>query len=67
MKRKVLVESTIETDETGKYCESDFINDVVCPHIEFDGCFLLGISLVIEGDKYKRCDKCIKAEVVKPC
>lgn len=60
MKRKVLVVSTINTDESGKCCFSN------CQHkIYSDYCalFLTFLSYNYELIKYNRCAKCIKAEV----
>ena len=66
MKRKVLVESAIETDETGKWCGDD------CPgKISKDYCLFFSVQLEffpVNGlyDRYARCAKCIKAELAKP-
>jgi hypothetical protein len=66
MKRKVLVEGIIETDETGKYCGDNcrFRDD-------WNYCNLFNVDLKLIDDfenplENKRCTKCIKAEVIKP-
>lgn len=60
MKRKVLVESTIETDDTGKYCVGTCKYKIYADYCDL---FSTGLNYNYEITKYKRCVKCLKAEV----